>query len=78
MDNVPVVHGFSQRIDPASLYSIAQVEAIQAAACVIAGISLLGSLVAIYWFTRMKKKFRHKYDFRSSCYQRNRLTIWPV
>lgn len=51
---------FSHTLDTTSLYSPGQILAIQLAAGIVALISLLGSLLALYWFAMMRKKFRHR------------------
>ena len=47
-------------INPAILFTNRQEKAIQITVCTLASISLLGGLVALYWFCQMRKKFRHR------------------
>lgn len=53
--------GFSSFIDVASRFTRPEKIASQLTTCIIAGLGLLASSVAIYWFARMRKLFRHKY-----------------
>jgi len=63
---IPAGHNIINRrtlggtVDISALYTKSQVQLIQATACSVAGLSLLGGLITLYWFCRMKKKFRHK------------------
>lgn len=50
----------SEHFNTKALFTSEQIKAIQATACTLATISLVGSLTTCYWFSRMRKKFRHR------------------
>jgi len=59
---------FSDSIDPAKLFIVSQRYWMQVAVCICSAISLTSSLLAIYWFAKMKRKFRHKFVFDKSIF----------
>jgi len=52
------IHG---RIDTTMLYNSRQKFRIQVIAATAASISVLFTLITLYWFSRMRKRFRHMY-----------------
>lgn len=53
------LHG--RHIDTTALFNRSQKYQIQVIAAVAASVSVLVTMVTLYWFCRMKKRFRHMY-----------------
>lgn len=51
---------FSDSINPDKLFQTSQRYWMQVAVCIGSAISTIGSLMAVYWFAKMQRKFRHK------------------
>jgi len=58
--------GLNGQIDTTMLYSNRQKFKIQVIAATAASISVLVTLVTLYWFARMRKRFRHMYVLQNS------------
>lgn len=52
--------GLSEHDNETQLLSKQKTFVIQVTACVIAGASLVAAMVTCYWFSNMKKVFRHR------------------
>jgi hypothetical protein len=57
-----VARGFTNFINVASRLSRDEQVATQLTTCILSGCSLVCSVIALYWFWRMKRLFRHKYE----------------
>lgn len=55
-------NNLSRSINPDILLTAGQAKAIRIVSCILAGTSLLATMLAFYWFSRMRRRFRHKYD----------------
>lgn len=67
--------GFTSFIDVQGRLSRDEQVATQLTTCVLSGCSLVCSVISLYWFWRMKRLFRHKYEVSNATVSARPLTF---